>query len=231
MTKPFLKAGYAGLSVIILSAVLIAVNPVKEGRLPQGFYTPVVAFEFAETGVEVSDLFGDAASGLQLEIAGKMKLGTIVDYAYILAYGFFLFYFSIICRGITGEKWFIISGVISLCVMAADFSENIQLLSIIEKLQSGEFEKELILLNYYTWAKWGGLSALFISLIPFLRKTGIFGRVISIIALISAVTGSAAYLHRSVLNEIYVLTVAVEFLMLIIFSFTFKTSPDKQKTA
>jgi len=231
MNKPFLKAGYAGLVVLILSVILIAVNPPKGGKLPQGFYTPVVAFEFAETGGEVSDLFGDAGSSLQLETAKKMKLGTMVDFVYILAYGFFLFYFSMICRRITCEKWFIISSVIALCVMASDFSENMQLLSILEKLQSGGFEKELMLLNYYTWAKWGGLSALFISLIPFLRKAGIFGRVISVIALISAVTGSAAYLHRSVLNEIYVLTVAVVFLMMIIFSFTFKNQSDQQKTA
>ena len=227
MKKPFLKAGYIGLSILILSVILISVNPSGGGRLPGGFFTPVVAFEFIKTSAEVVDLFGDAASGVQAETISGMKLGTYIDFIYMLFYTTFLFYFSMLCKRVTGEKWFISGGVIALFVLAADFSENIQLLSIMEKLHSGGFENELDLLKYFTWAKWGGLSALFISLVPFLRRSGIFGRVISVVILISAVTGSAAYLYRSVLNEIYVICIAVVFLMLFIFSFTFKIFSDQ----
>jgi hypothetical protein len=224
MNNPFLKAGYAGLSVIIISVVLIAVNPSKGGKLPQGFFTPVVAFEFISTEVEVLDLFGDAPSGFQGEMVEKMKLGTYVDFIYMFTYTFFLLYFSIVCSRITGEKWFVFSCILALIVFASDFGENIQLLSIMDNLNSGGYERELLLLNYYTWAKWGGLSALFISLIPFLRKTGALGRIISIVSLFSAVTGSAAYLNRSILNEIYVLSIVLVFIMLFIFSFTFRVS-------
>jgi hypothetical protein len=224
MNNPFLKAGYAGLSVIFISIVLIAVNPSKGGKLPHGFFTPVVAFEFIANEGEVRDLFGDGLSGFQVEMVEKMKLGTYVDFVYIFAYTFFLLYFSIVCSRITGEKWFIFSSVLALMVFASDSGENIQLLSIMDKLNSGGFERELLLLNYFTWAKWGGLSALFISLIPFLRKTGVFGRVISIVSLISAVAGSAAYLNRSIFNEIYVLSIVIVFILLFIFSFTFRIS-------
>ncbi|PKL19148.1 MAG: hypothetical protein CVV49_02400 [Spirochaetae bacterium HGW-Spirochaetae-5] len=224
MNKPFLKAGYIGLSVIVISIILIAVNPSKGGKLPQGFFTPVVAFEFISTEGEVLDLFGDAPSGFQGEMVERMRTGTYIDFIYMFVYTSFLLYFSIICSRITGEKWFLFSFIIALIIFAADSGENIQLLSIMDKLNSGGFERELLLLDYFTWAKWGGLSALFISLIPFLRKTGVFGRIISIVSLISAVAGSAAYLNRSIMNEIYVLTIVIVFIMLFVFSFTFRIS-------
>jgi hypothetical protein len=98
-----------------------------------------------------------------------------------------------------------------------------QMLAIMNNLASGDFSAELYRLNIFTWAKWGGLTAVFISLIPFLRNSGVFGRIVSVIILLSGISGSAAFLQRSVINEIYVLSIALIFLLLIIFSFTYKT--------
>ena len=73
----------------------------------------------------------------------------------------------------------------------------------------------LITLQFYV------IVNIFISLIPFLRKSGRFGRTISVFSLISALTGAAAFADRSFLNEIYVLSVVLIFAMLIIFSFIY----------
>jgi len=229
MNKPFIKAGYAGILLIIISAALMAVNPGRALNLPQGFFNPVIAFEFIRTETEVYDLFGNNGSSEQGTLVGSFKNGTYIDFLFIVAYAAFLLVFSNVCRRITGSKWFIFSGFIILSVVISDIGENIQLLTIMKKLSLEDFGKELMMLNFFTWAKWGGLTALFISFIPFLRNSGRFGRVISVTALLSGVTGAAAFLHRSVLNEIYVLTVEVIFVMLIIFSFTFvyNKQPDK----
>lgn len=222
MNKPFLKAGYIGILLVLTSVVLMTVNPVKAVRLPEGFFTPVVAFEFLRTDAEVYALFGSEVNDGRDKFVASMRLGTYVDFFYMVVYTVFLLFFSGLCRGITGSGWFLFSGIISWCVFFSDFGENMQLLSIMSKLQSGDFSNELVMLNLLTWAKWGGLSAFFISLIPFLRKSGRFGRVISVFSLISALSGAAAFVNRSVLNEIYVLSVVWIFVMLIIFSFIYK---------
>lgn len=49
MNRPFIKAGIVGLLVIVMSIVLLAVFPSKAVRLPDGFFTPIIAFEFIET--------------------------------------------------------------------------------------------------------------------------------------------------------------------------------------
>ncbi len=227
MNKPFVKSGYLGILLVIISIVLIGVNPSKAKKLPQGFVTPVVAFEFIRTEAEVFDLFGHDQSEDQIRIINSMKLGTYIDFLYISAYTIFLIIFTAVIGRITGSKWFLFSGFIVMCISLSDIGENIQLLSIMEKLESiaklagGGFGRELILLNFFTWAKWGGLTALFISYIPFLRNSGRFGRIISVTALLSALAGTAAFLNRSVVNEIYVLSIAAVFLMLFIFSFTY----------
>lgn len=226
MNKPFLKAGYIGLLLIAVSIVLLFVNPSKGVKLPQGFVTPVVAFEFISSTAEVYDLFGYTLADFNGEMVVKMRAGTLIDFFYMLVYTIFLCYICLACNRITGEKWFFLSGVIAILICLSDYGENVQLLSIMSKLSSGNFENEVGLLHYFTWAKWGGLSAVFISFIPFLRKSGFMGRVISLVSLISALAGSAAYIHRSVLNELYVLSIALIFIMLITFSFTFKYPPE-----
>jgi len=229
MNKPFLKAGYIGILLVIISVVLVAVNPSGGVKLPQGFFNPVVALEFMRTETEVYDLFGYGVPGDQGKLVSGMVLGTYIDFFYIVVYTVFLLFFSGVCRRITGSGWFIFTGLISWCVFFSDFGENIQLLSIMAKLPSGDFSNELEMLKFLTWAKWGGLSALFISLIPYLRSSGGFGRAISVISLLSALTGLAAFMHRSLLNEIYVLSIAVIFAMLIIFSFIFRDGGLSEK--
>jgi len=228
MKKPFLKAGYCGILLLIISAAIIAVNPAKAGKLPHGFFNPTVAFEFIRTETEVYDLFGHIPSEENMKVVNSIENGTYLDFFYMAVYAVFLLLFTEVCHHITGERWFYFSGFIVLGVFLADFGENMQLMSILVKLPAGDFRGELTRLNFFTWAKWGGLTALFISFIPFFRYAGRFGRGIAVFSLFSAVTGAAAFMHRSILNEIYVLSIAVIFIMLIVFSFIFilKDQPD-----
>jgi len=49
MNRPFLKVGYVGLLVIIMSVTLVIIFPSKASKMPDGFFTPIIAFEFIQT--------------------------------------------------------------------------------------------------------------------------------------------------------------------------------------
>lgn len=221
MNKIFLKAGFVGIAVLVLSTVLILVNPSKAVIMPKGFTTPIVAFEFIASEQEVLALFG--AAGTQRDaLIQKIDLGNKIDFAYMLTYSFFLWLFSFICFKDTKKKWFIVPMIISAVVLGADALENIQLLSITAKIAEGKYSVELARLHVFTWIKWAGIGAVFVSLIPFLWKKGIFGKIISDMSILAAGIAIAAYFNRSVFNEIYALCVGLVFTMLIIFSLFYK---------
>lgn len=213
-----------GILLILSSAALIAVNPLKGGKLPSGFFNPAVAFEFLKTEPEIYDLLGHDTPAAPGGFIQSMETGLYVDFVYMCVYTIFLLMFAGVCRRMSDSGWYILSMCVVLCIYRADFGENIQLLTIIKNLDAGGFSEELGQLYTFTWAKWGGFSAFFISLIPYLSKAGIFGKIISVTALLSALTGLAAFLNRSILNEIYVLSIGTIFVMLVIFCFTFTVS-------
>lgn len=217
--KLFRFAWYTGLAVIVISIILLVSGPRKAVKLPAGFYTPVVAFEFMETRAEVLDLFGHAPSAERASLVSEMDRTNRIDFLYMIAYTLFLVILSAACRVNSGKKWFILPACISLVVLGADVTENIQLLAITAKINEYEISHELYLLRIFTWIKWGGLAGVFLTLVPFMRGRGICGGIITISSLCTAFAGTAAFLHRSVFNEIFAMLVALTFIMLIVFSF------------
>ncbi|HPS59178.1 MAG TPA: hypothetical protein PK514_13820 [Spirochaetota bacterium] len=215
----FRYAWYTGAAVILISIILLVSGPQKADRLPAGFYTPVVAFEFIETHAEVLDLFGNTPSTERTGLAAAMDRTNRIDFLYMLGYTAFLVIFSAACCRNTGSRWCFLSISIALIVLAADAAENIQLLAITAKIDTPDMSLELLLLHIFTWIKWGGLSAVFLTLIPYMINRGIYGRIITAVSLCTAFSGTAAFLHRSIMNEIFALMSAVIFVMLIVFSF------------
>ncbi len=223
MTRPFMKAGFIGVLVIIMSIVLMGVFPSKAPSLPEGFFTPIIAFEFAHTQEEVIAMFGGPESGTRQAMTSAMDLGNRLDYLYMCLYSLFLLTFCAIAAKLSGKKYVYAGVLIALVALLADAFENIQLLSITAKLPDGDFSRELMLLQVFTWIKWGGIVAVFWVLIPWFMKGKIFSKIIGVAGITSGLLAVAAYLHRSVINEIFCLTVAVMFLLMIIYCFAFKT--------
>ena len=223
MHRPFLKAGFVGLLVIVMSILLMAVFPSTAPKLPDGFFTPIIAFEFMETKTEVYQLFGFPGTELREQMVSGMNLGNQLDYIYMGLYSLFLMMFSAGCAKISGQKRFYAGICIALGVLAADVMENQQLFGITEKLTSGDFDAELLQLQVFTWLKWGGLSILFLLLATWFFNQNRFAKWIGGLCVASAVLGVAAFLFRSMAAEIFCLSVALVFLLMIIFCFTHKT--------
>lgn len=220
--RPFLKTGILGLAVIGMSAAMIMVFPSEAPWMMDGFVTPIMAFEFAGTTQEVHLLFGAADLPEQQAMIGAMNLGNRLDYIYMALYASFLFSFSYVCVKYTGHKRYYTACVLAVLVLVGDALENVQLLGISSKLNEMEFAKELVLLHWFTWMKWGGLALVFLALVPYFLTGGKFSKLIGITGITSAALSGLAYINRSAFTELMGLSVAVMFILMIIYCFIYK---------
>ena len=223
MNKPFMKTGFLGLLVIGMSVVLLMVFPSKAPWMMDGFFTPIIAFEFVQSQSEVCQLFGLSDSPDQLSMIKAMDFGNRLDYIYMVLYSSFLFFFSFVCAKNTGQRYYYAGSMLSFVILVADALENIQLLRITAKITSQDFGKELSLLHCFTWIKWGGITVVFLILAPYFFKGRSYSKVIAAIGISSFILSVLAYLNRSVLNELLGLSVALMFLLMIVYSFIYKT--------
>jgi hypothetical protein len=223
MNKPFFKTGIVGLLVLVMSVVLLAVFPSKAPRMPDGFFTPIIAFEFIETNAEVFQMFVSTDATIRQEIVNAMDLGNRLDYIYMCLYSLFLLLFSVTCAKISGKKFYYIGAAISTLVLAGDIFENIQLLGITAQLENGNFDALLTRLHIFTWVKWGGMALIFVILFFWFKKGNLFSKIIGAVGLLSFHLGMISYLLRSVITEIFCLSVALMFILMIIYCFNYKS--------
>ena len=226
-SKPFVKTGVVGLLVVAMSIGLLTIFPSTAPKMPDGFFTPIIAFEFIQTRAEVLQMFtqagGDGRESINEAMSAAFDLGNRLDYIYMGLYSAFLMLFSLTCARISGKKYFYAATALSLVVLAGDALENIQLLGITSYLKSGlnsgEMDAQLSLLYRFTWMKWGGLAAIFLVLAPWFLRGGKFSKAVGLSGIVCAGLGLAAFLHRSVISEIFGLSVGLMFLLMIIYCF------------
>ncbi len=222
MNRPFMKVGYVGLMVILMSIILLNIFPSKAPKLPEGFFTPIIAFEFIQTKAEVFQMFVHTDGSVRQDMVAAMDLGNRLDYIYMVLYSLFLFLFCLKCAKLSEKKFYFIGAVISLAILAGDAMENIQLLGITTGIETGIFDLYLNRLFLFTWVKWGGIAAVFLVLMPWFAIGGKFSKIIGMTGSVTAALGVLAFLNRSAITEIFCLGVGLMFLLMIIYCFTFK---------
>ncbi len=222
MNRPFFKSGVIGLLVIGMSVVLMTVFPGKAPSMMEGFFTPIIAFEFVQTPQEVNQIFGPSGSAVRQEMIAAMDLGNRLDFIYMCLYATFLLLFSLSVVKLTGKKGYYVAAVLAVIVLAADALENVQLLGITSKIATQDFENDLCWLQYFTWLKWGGIVAIFMVLLPYFIRGHAYSKIIAIMGVVSFVLAVLSFIKRSMLNEIFALSVAIMFLLMIIYSFVHK---------
>jgi len=222
--RPFKISGFIGVAVILMLVVLIFVFPPRAQSMVEGFFTPIIAYEFIQTKDEVYRLFGSEASPEREVLVRAMDRGNQLDFIYMVLYSAFLFTFSIRCSRERGKKFFLLGAVISILVLVSDFCENIQLLGITSKLETGGFEAELMYLNIFTWLKWGGIALIFLILMPYFFKGSLVAKGIALLGVIASILGLLAFIHRSVINEIFALSVGIMFFCMILYSLLYRKS-------
>lgn len=226
-SKPFLKTGMLGLLVIALSMGLTAVFPAKAPNLPDGFSTPIIAFEFIKTPVEAAAMFVQAdeagRESVNEGLLAAFDLGNRLDYLYMLLYCGFLMKFSLTCARLSGKTYFYIPAGLSLVVLVGDAFENIQLFGITASFRNRppvrDLERLLECLGWFTWLKWGGIAVLFLTLAPWFWRGGRVSKAVGLWGVMCAGLGLAAFVYRPVITEIFCLWVGLMFLWMIIYCF------------
>jgi len=226
-----MKIGFLGLLVAGMSICLMVVFPSKAPWMMDGFSTPIIAFEFVKSQTEVYQLFGLPDALDPLSMINAMDLGNRLDYIYMVLYASFLFFFSFICAKTTGQKAYYTGSGLAIVILFADAMENIQLLGITAKMTRLDFGRELFLLHWFTWLKWGGITLVFLVLISYFFKGRIYSKLIGVAGISSFILSVLAYLHRSVLNELLGQSVALVFVMMIVYCFVYKTEAEPSLNA
>ena len=82
-------------------------------------------------------------------------------------------------------------------------------------------------MHWFTWIKWGGITIVFLILAPYFLKGRTYSKLIAVTGISSFILSVLAYLHRSVLNELLGLSVALVFVMMIVYCFIYKIEFEK----
>lgn len=214
-------AGIAAIITIVMGIVLAGAFPVSSPEMPEGFFTPIIAFEFIETATEAKKLLAWDNTSQRTELIEAMRLGIKLDYVFMSAYSFFLGLFSWVCYKTSKQRRYLFGVVIAPVVWVADGIENFQLLNIMSNLLAEEsIFFELQLLSTFTWIKWGGIGLIFTVLIPYLWKGGLLSKATSFVATLSVFSAIIAFVDRSFVNEVLSLSVILAFVGLILLCFT-----------
>ncbi len=208
MRQTFRWTAFAGLVLFVMAIGLQSVLPLAMGPLPEGMWSPIVAFELARSPAEVEAMFGAAGSAERGAWVAAMDLGNQLDFVFLLAYGAVLLLFSRALRerGLPrvpslGERIVVVAPV-------ADVFENVQLLTITENL-GGEYRAALGRLILFTWMKWFAIAFVMVTWIPALARAGRMGRVVAGLAGLTAITTVVAASVRGVAAEAMALGVVL----------------------
>jgi hypothetical protein len=218
-THPFFLSGLIGLAVIAVSVVSLLLFPQSSPGQIDGINSPIIAFEFAQTVEEIEALFGPAGSAERAALALAMDRGNRLDFLYMLLYSAFMFTFAVQAGRLSGKAWLYAGAVLAVAALLGDVLENVQLLAITAKLDSGAFSVELARLYWFTWLKWGSLAVYFVWMGAWLWGNGRFPTLIALASFLTFLLGLLAFIRRGPITEAFTLAIALMFLLLIIYSF------------
>ncbi|HKP63549.1 MAG TPA: hypothetical protein VJV78_42735 [Polyangiales bacterium] len=182
-------------------ALLTTVSPHRIGPLPMGMRTPVLAFELARDEAEIERMFGPP-SATRDDWLAQMRLATVIDYAFLLAYGAF---FACAARALLrdAERRRPLHFAFGLACLAplADMAENSFMLTILDTIDSS-YAAALSGLAYATWIKWFALAVCVACLCPTLfRHASFAARAAAVFGALALPVTLAALLMRGIFAE------------------------------
>lgn len=140
----------AAAATLVVAALVVAAFP-AEAPLPEGWRTPIIAFELARTPADLVWLQGADAAALR----DAMRAGHRVDTVFPFAYGLLL---AASCRAASG-RWAALGLGLALAAVGLDIGENATLAGITEAIEvGGDGATGLRWLVPLTWAKWGSIG-------------------------------------------------------------------------
>lgn len=230
----------AGIALLIITVMMTLVGPGNVTGMPEGFVTPIMAFEFLRSPQEVYSMFDitlqESSTGIvpacqALTSEASYRIATLdainhLDSGYILAYTAFIVFLGSMRFG-SNRKGLSIVWILAVLAMVFDILENIALLGITEALnyclvwsenQNGPaiIENWVHLLIPFTHIKWASIGLAFLWMVRAdapESSLALWSRRASIaFALLALIFLVVGMFHRSFVNELMGLCVALCFL-------------------
>jgi hypothetical protein len=220
--RPYFKVGLIGVLAIIIALIIQQIFPKESAQMTKGFSTPIIYFEFIQTPAEINDFFGITDKGKPNEsFVRQMDSGNYVDFAFMIVYSAFLFFFFRKLRQIKGIRWFKTGMLLASIALLSDFIENIQLLAITANLGSGDYLSQLSLLKVFTWIKWASLAFCFLLFSIYLFKSESLYKLVGFIPVLPFALGSMALFNRGFITEMFAKSISVSFFVMICYCFLY----------
>ncbi|TGL40376.1 hypothetical protein [Leptospira perdikensis] len=144
-----------GISTLFVSLIGLFMYP-SQAALSEGFRTPVIAFEFAQSTEDLKFLTGNEE--VTKKLRSEMRVGQKLDIFFPFLYAGFMFFlvFSEI-KKINPFTW--LGFVISIIIVPCDLYENYIMDQILFRLDRLEDFRDLLShLEVATWWKWGAIA-------------------------------------------------------------------------
>lgn len=177
-----IAAACCGAATLVIAVTMFTIFPAS-AELNRGFWSPVLAFEFAMSEADLGFLTGSGDEATRLRAA--MDAGHQWDMFFPFAYGGLLAAL-LVQRALGRERLMWIGVPFALATIPTDIRENLVLLDITATLARGESAVPLLPALYVaTWLKWGALAVAMGVLAIGLLKHG--GRVRAVLGLTGSV--------------------------------------------
>lgn len=138
--------------------VLMLVYPLQVPTQELAYLPPALALQFAREPMDVLRIFGASGTAERASITAHMHAGNIIDYGFMVVYGFFLSLFFHGQRRKTGVRaWWTLLPMIAV-VIAFDVLENGVLGKITNEPEAQAMPALLNQLHLYSWGKWSTLA-------------------------------------------------------------------------
>jgi hypothetical protein len=211
-----------GLMMIPFVVLMNSYSPPKE-KIPQGYGSSILAFEFASNPGELDEVLKPLTTE---EIKGLDRLNYI-DFGFMILYGLFLFSFMKKLGDIYPDKLLNYAKWIPPIAVIADVIENMQLLSL-----SGSFadngtyaDSAISLLAVFTWTKWLGLALAFAFIGYKLLDLGKYSKALGYLLLIPIGFGIGSCINGARwAEEIFATSVFASFLAVFIYAILYRSS-------
>lgn len=149
-----LSAIVTGFFVIGISLIMLSIFP-RSAELTQGYTSPIIAFEFARSEVDIAFLSGESEASIENRQA--MRDGHKWDMVFPLSYALFLFLLVWQFRSQSRSLWIPLS--LSVLIVPFDINENFKLIGLIEAAENSSLSFPLFKQLYVaTWLKWGAIA-------------------------------------------------------------------------
>ncbi|MCK5536368.1 MAG: hypothetical protein KAI79_06040 [Bacteroidales bacterium] len=203
-----------GFVLLFYAIFLNLIFPQSAAIMPEGFSSPIIAFEFADTEAEIIGLFSFSDTKQKLEFIGGMIFGNYFDFGYMFVYSMFL---ASILWWIRTNKKLKFSALLYILIFISFISdgiENYYLLSITEAVRVNEsFVHFIPFLHAITWVKWGVLAVIFSFYFILFFPSNKILKILNYLLLLPIGFGIISLFYKPYFTDIFVYTIILSFLL------------------